>query len=66
MKRYLICSGKGGVGKSTLSVCIAKLHLVRPPFDESDRRVFFADSARRVRSAADGRGFFENAFYSSD
>lgn len=24
MKRYLICSGKGGVGKSTLSVCIAK------------------------------------------
>lgn len=24
MKRYLICSGKGGVGKSTLSVCIAQ------------------------------------------
>lgn len=24
MKRYLICSGKGGVGKSTLSICIAK------------------------------------------
>lgn len=24
MKRYLICSGKGGVGKSTLSVCIAR------------------------------------------
>lgn len=24
MKRYLICSGKGGVGKSTLTVCIAR------------------------------------------
>lgn len=24
MKRYLICSGKGGVGKSTVSVCLAR------------------------------------------
>lgn len=24
MKRFLVCSGKGGVGKSTLSVCIAE------------------------------------------
>lgn len=29
MKRYLICSGKGGVGKSTLSVCIARAFCAR-------------------------------------